>query len=37
MENITAKFHCNQMSMKSVIVCYETTVHMQLFSKSFVA
>jgi len=26
MENIIANFHCNQMSTKNVIVCYQTTV-----------
>jgi len=31
MENIIANFHCNQPSKKNVVVCYETTVHTQLF------
>jgi len=26
MENIIVNFHCKQMSMKNVFVCYETTV-----------
>jgi len=26
MENIIVNFHCNQMTTKNVIVCYQTTV-----------